>query len=234
MEDAARLMRDIEEALRDVDARLRDHPYLDALPRGEVTRAGFRAFAALWHQAIVSDLRAAAMMVQRFGHTPARDFLNGFLNSEFAALDGLRPILRRLGLTQDEVDLYEPSFEGMAFSHHLAWLAAQASAAEFTVAALVTVPTWEVNCARMGRALRARYGFTEHETALLDASSDLLPIHERALPVIQAGLDEGVEPRHLHRAARFALVSLKWLWDAMLEAGQRERAGAGPSPRLHS
>lgn len=232
MEDAARLMRDIDESLRDVDAQLRDHRYLDALARGEVTQEGLRAFGALWHQAIISDLRAAAMMVQRFGHTPARDFLNDFLNSAFAALDGLRPILRRLGLTQDEIDLYEPSFEGMAFSHHLAWLAAQASPAEFTVAVLVIAPTWELNCARMGRALRARYGFTERETALLDASGDLLPIQERALPVIQAGLEEGVEPRHLHRAARFSLVSLKWLWDAMLEAGQHERAQ--PGPLLHS
>jgi hypothetical protein len=222
-------MRDIDEALRDVDAQLRGHPYLDALARGEVTEEGLRAAAALWHQAIVSDLCAAAMMVQRFGHTPARDFLNGFLQSEFAALDGLRPILRKLGLRQDDVESYEPSFEGMAFSHHMAWLAAQASAAEFTVAALVTVPTWEANCTRMGRALRASYGFTEQETALLEASAEILPIEERALPVIQDGLKQGVEPRHLHRASRFALISEQWLWDAMLTAGQREWGGARPS-----
>lgn len=232
MTEAAELMRDIRDSLRDLDARLLGHPFLDALERGEVREEALRSIAALWEQAIVSDLRAAAMMVQRFGHTPARDFLNGFLRTEFAALEGLRPMLRKLGLSSEEVERYEPSFEGMAFSLHMAWLAAFGSVAEFAVTLLASAPTWEDNCVRMGRALRAKHGFTEQETAFMEEELDeeILSVGKLALPVIQEGLDMGVEPLHLFRAARFAVISETMLWDAMLAAnqpGSREQAGAG-------
>ncbi|NMO15189.1 hypothetical protein HPC49_01290 [Pyxidicoccus fallax] len=232
MTDAAELMRDIRESLWDLDARLLDHPFLTALERGELREEALRSIAALWEQAIVSDLRAAAMMVQRFGHTAARDFLNGVLQIEFAALDGLRPMLQKFGLSREEVARYEPSFEGMAFSLQMAWLAAFGSAAEFAVMLLASGPTWEANCARMGRALRARYGFTEQETAFLERElgAEVFSMEKFALPIIQEGLDEGVEPHRLFRAARYAVVSVTMLWDAMLAANQpgaHEQAGAG-------
>ncbi len=232
MTDAAELMRDIRESLRDLDARLLDHPFLSALERGELREEALRSIAALWEQAIVSDLRASALMVQRFGHTPARDFLNGVLQTEFASLAGLRPMLQKFGLSREEVARYEPSFEGMAFSHQMAWLAVFGSVAEFTVMLLATAPTWEANCARMGRALRAKHGFTEQETAFLEKGlgEEVHSIEQFALPFIQEGLDEGVEPHQLFRAARSAVISVTMLWDAMLAANQpgaREQAGAG-------
>ncbi|MCY1076699.1 hypothetical protein [Archangium lansingense] len=161
MKNAAQVVKEIGEALRDVDEQLRHHPYPAALERGEVSVKALRAFPGTQYHVATSDLRSMAMMVQRFGHTSARGFLNGLLQGEFAALDGLRVLARRLGMTQEELERYEVTPEGFAYATNMAWMAANVSAAEFVVGILVNFPMWGFTCGRMSRALRARYGFTE-------------------------------------------------------------------------
>ncbi|HYO73056.1 MAG TPA: hypothetical protein VEU33_44040 [Archangium sp.] len=220
MRKAAEVVKEISEALREVDEQLRHHPYPEALERGEVTVAALRAFPGTQYHVATSDLRAMAMMVQRFGYTPARDFLNGILQGEFAALEGLRVLAGRLGMTRDDLEQYEVTPEGFAYATNMAWMAANVCVAEFAVGILVNFPAWGLTCGRMSRALRARYGFTEQETAFLDAFANLPPLEGAVLPLIQEGLDQGVEPRLLHRAARFFQAYEKMFWDAMMVAAR--------------
>ncbi|MFY0569091.1 hypothetical protein ACN28E_35435 [Archangium lansingense] len=218
MKNAAQVVKEIGEALRDVDEQLRHHPYPAALERGEVPVEALRAFPGTQYHVATSDLRSMAMMVQRFGHTPARGFLNGLLQGEFAALDGLRVLARRLGMTQEELERYDVTPEGFAYATNMAWMAANVSAAEFVVGILVNFPMWGFTCGRMSRALRARYGFTEQETVFLDGFANLPPFEDAVLPIIQEGLDQGVEPRLLLRSARFFQAYEKMFWDAMMAA----------------
>jgi hypothetical protein len=54
----------------------------------------------------------------------------------------------------------------------------------------------------------------------LDAFANLPPLEGAVLPLIQEGLDQGVEPRLLHRAARFFQAYEKMFWDAMMAAAR--------------
>ncbi|OJT23717.1 hypothetical protein BO221_17190 [Archangium sp. Cb G35] len=212
------MVKEISAALREVDEQLRRHPYPEALERGEVPVAALRAFPGTQYHVATSDLRSMAMMVQRFGHTPAGGFLNGLLQGEFAALEGLRVLAGKLGMTREDLERYEVTPEGFAYATNMAWMAANVSVAEFAVGILVNFPAWGLTCGRMSRALRARYGFTEQETAFLDGFANLPPLEDAILPIIQEGLDQGVEPRLLHRAARFFQAYEKMFWDAMMAA----------------
>lgn len=223
MKNAAQVVREIGEALREVDEQLRNHPYPAALEQGEVAVEALRAFPGTQYHVVTSDLRALAMTVQRFGHTPARGFLNGVLQGEFSALESLRVMAHKLGMGPEELERYEPTPEGFAYATHMAWMAASVSAAEFVVGLLVNFPAWGLNCGRMSRALRTRYDFTEQETAFLDAFANLPPFDEAVLPIIQEGLNQGVEPRLLLRAARFFQAYEKMFWDAMMEAAREHR-----------
>lgn len=223
MKKAAEVVKELSEALREVDEQLRHHPYPDALERGEVTVEALRAFPGTQYHVATSDLRSMAMMVQRFGHTPARGFLNDLLQGELAALEGLRVLAFRLGMTQEELERYEVTPEGFAYATNMAWMAANVSVAEFAVGILVNFPAWGLTCGRMSRALRARYGFTEQETVFLDGFANLPPLEDVILPLIQEGLDQGVEPRLLHRAARFFQAYEKMFWDAMMMVAARAR-----------
>lgn len=220
MKKAAEVVKEISDALREVDEQLRHHPYPEALERGEVTVEALRAFPGTQYHVATSDLRAMAMMVQRFGHTSARDFLHGILQGEFAALEGLRVLAGRLGMTREELERYDVTPEGFAYATNMAWMAANVSMAEFAVGILVNFPAWGLTCGRMSRALRARYGFTEQETVFLDGFANLPPLEGAVLPLIQEGLEQGVEPRLLHRAARFFQAYEKMFWDAMMAAAR--------------
>jgi hypothetical protein len=222
MEKAVEVVKELNEALRAVDEQLRHHPYPEALERGEVSVRALRAFPGTQYHVATSDLRSMGMMVQRFGHTPARGFLNGILQGEIAALKGLRVMARKLGMTQEELERYEVTPEGFAYATNMAWMAANVSAAELAVGILVNFPAWGLTCGRMSRALRARYGFTQQETVFLDAFANLPPLEGDALPIIQEGLDQGVEPRLLHRAARFFQAYEKMFWDAMMTAARSQ------------
>lgn len=220
MKDAALVVEEIGEALREVDEQIRSHPFPEALARGEVPVEALRAFPGHQYHVAQSDLRSLAMMVQRYGHTQAGPLLNRLLQGELSALDDLRTMAKRLGMGPEELEWYDPTPEGFAYAANMAWMAANASAAEFLCGILMNFPAWGYNCGRMSRALQEKYGFDVLETAFLDTFANLPSMEAAALPIIQQGLDQGVEPRLLQRAATFYQAYEKMFWDAMMTAAK--------------
>ncbi|WP_437323617.1 hypothetical protein [Sorangium sp. So ce381] len=225
MKTAAALVKDIREELRSIDDQLRAHPYPDAIERGEVTALGLRAFPGHQHHVVLSDLRSMAMMLQRFGDTPWRDFWSGVLQGELVAPDGIAAMGWKLGMTKDDLERYEVTAEGFAYAVQMAWAAANASAAEIACALLINFPAWGFNCGRMGKALRDRYGFGPEHTAFLDAFAALPSFEDTAVAIVQDGLDRGVEPRAIRRTTRLFQAYERMFWDAMMALGAQKASG---------
>ncbi len=220
MTDAARLVQTVREDLREIDDYIREHPYPNALMKGELALDALRAFPGHQYHIITSDLRSLALLVQRFGGTPSRDFLLGILEGERKGLDGLLVMAGKLGMSEEELRQYEVSAEGFAYATFMAWQALYSSAAEFVTGILVNFAAWGHNCGRMSAALRESYDFTEEETAFLDAFADMPSFEEAALAIIQDGLDRGEGPARLGRSARLFQAYEKMFWDAMAAAAQ--------------
>ncbi|AUX34938.1 MULTISPECIES: hypothetical protein [Sorangium] len=225
MKAATALVKDIREELRDIDDRLRAHPYPGAIERGEITLEGLKAFPGHQHHVVLSDMRSMAMMLQRFADTPFRDFWSGVLQGELAAPAGVAAMGQKLGMTRDDLDRYEVTAEGFAYATQMAWAAANASAAEIACALLINFPAWGFSCGRMGKALRDRYGFGPEHTAFLDAFANLPSFEDTAVAIVQDGLDRGVEPRAIRRTTRLFQAYEKMFWDAMLALGARQASG---------
>ena len=217
MANAAEVVQKIRHDLVQIDKEIRCHPYLEALQAGAVSRETLRAFAGHQYHIVASDLRSIALMIQRFGHPPARDFFIGILQGELAAIGRIVTMAQRLGMTEEELESYEVSPGGFAYATFMAWQSAYASAAEFTCGILVNFDAWGFNCGCMSEALREAYGFTSEETAFLDGFADLPPFDEVALEIIQHGLDNGVEPKAILRGARLFQGYEKMFWDAMAQ-----------------
>ncbi|UCC71934.1 MAG: transcriptional regulator [Gemmatimonadota bacterium] len=220
MIDAARLVQSVREDLRKIDDYIREHPYPDALMRGEVSAEALRAFPGHQYHIITSDLRSLALLVQRFGDAPSRDFLMGILDGERQGLDGLLAMAGKLGMSEEDLKDYEVSAEGFAYTTFMAWQALYASAAEFVIGILVNFAAWGHNCGRMSAALQQSYGFTDEETAFLDAFANMPPFEEVALAIIQDGLDRGEQPARLRRSARLFQAYELMFWDAMAAAAK--------------
>lgn len=220
MSDAAELVHSVRDELREIDGYIREHPYPDALMKRKISQDALRAFPGHQYHIIRSDLRSLALLVQRFGDAPSRDFLMGVLEGERKGLDGLLVMAGKLGMSEEDLRGYEVSAEGFAYATFMAWQALYASAAEFVIGILVNFAAWGHNCGRMSAALRKSYGFSEDETAFLDAFASMPSFEDVALAIIQEGLDRGEEPARLHRSARLFQAYERMFWDAMPEAAK--------------
>lgn len=216
MKDARELVADIGEALRDIDAQLRDHPYPAALAAGAVAREAIGAFPGHQYHTILSDLRSMSLLVQRFGQDAvARAYFSGFVQGELAALDSIVRLGAALGMSERDLETYEVRPEGFTYATFVAWQSVYASAAEVACGFFVNFAAWGENCGRMSLALREQYGLTSEDTAFLDAFASLPTFEDTVLRIIQGGLDQGVAPAAILRGARLFQAYEKMFWDTM-------------------
>jgi thiaminase len=218
MTSAQELVATIRQDLRELDEKIRNHPFLQTLESGEVRREGLRMFAGQQFHIISSDLRSLALLVSRHGTLPSRHFLMNSLAGEVAAREALESFARALGMTTGELEACEPLPAAHAYCAYVAWLALYGSDAELAGAFLVNFAAWGANCGRMSKSLQAQYGMDKPAVAFFDLFANLPPFEEEALSVIQGGLDRGIPARLIPRAARMLQGYELMYWDAMVEA----------------
>ena len=219
MVDAKALLEGIRQDLQPVTEQLLGHPYVQALEEGQIGREKLRLFAGEQYSIIASDLKSVAYLLSRFGSAPSRDFFLGILQGERAAWDALLTFAHALGLSEAQLREHEPLAGAHAYTCYMAWLALYASDAEIAAAYLVNFPAWGQNCDRLSRILKERFGLGEKEVAFFDLfASPPATFEADALSVIQQGLDRGIEPRMVRRAARLLQAYELMYWDTLYKA----------------
>ncbi len=219
MADARELIAETRAQLKAVEDALLAHSYLSAVEEGRITKEKLRLFAGEQYYIINSDLRSVALLVSRQGGAPNHDFFLGALQGEAAARDALLAFAKALEMSDEALRAYEPMPGCQAYPAYVAWLATYGSAADFAAAFLVNLPAWGSSCARMGVALRGKYGLSPEAVAFFDLFAAPAPEFEAdSLRVIQAGLDRGVDPRGVARAARLIQAYEAMYWDTLYEA----------------
>jgi hypothetical protein len=213
--DARRLLEEIRTDLRPIEDEIASHPLPGTIESGSAPIEALHAFVGHQRAIVASDLRSIALLVHRYGGTPAGSFLLGVLEEERLAQDRLTVLARRAGMSEADLQGFEVSAGGFAYGTYMAWQALYGSAAEFTAGILVNFPVWGSNCGRLARGLRKHYGFAAGETAFLDGFAEMPSFEEPAVSIIQDGLDAGVRPADVHRAARLFQAYEKMFWDAL-------------------
>jgi pyrroloquinoline quinone (PQQ) biosynthesis protein C len=189
---------------------------VQALEEGKIGREKLRLFAGEQYSIIASDLKSVAHLLSRFGSAPSRDFFLGILQGERAAWDALLALADALGLSEAQLSEHEPLAGAHAYTCYMAWLALYASDAEIAAAYLVNFPAWGQNCGRLSRILKERFGLGEKEVAFFDLfATPPVTFEAGALSIIQQGLDRGIEPNLIQRAARLLQAYELMYWDAL-------------------
>jgi hypothetical protein len=215
---AAALVDEIRAELAPVRDQLLSHPYVAAVEAGTVNLTQLRPFAGEQGAIIASDLRSVAHLVSRFG---SRFFLD-VLAGEQAALEALPPLAAAFGMTEADLEEYEPLPGAHAYAAYMAWLGAYASDAEVAAAYLVNFPAWGENCGRLRGALTQRYELTAEQVRFFDLFADSVPgFDESALAVVSGGLERGASERSIRRAARLLQGYELLFWDTLLGELQR-------------
>lgn len=219
MVDAKSLVTRIRLELESVHKRLLDHPYVEALEQRRIGKEKLRLFAGEQFTIIESDLRSVALLVNRFADSPSRDFFLGVLQGEKAAADALMVFAGAVGMSETDLSDYEPMAGSHAYTAYMAWLALYSSDAAVAAGYLINFPAWGFNCGRLNRILAERYRLAKEELSFFDLFANPPPtFEEKALAVIQQGLERGVEPKAIGRAARLLQAYELLYWDTLYSA----------------
>ncbi len=219
MMDVGHLMEETRKELQGIEAQIRQHPYLDAVEAGHVSGDELRRFAGQQYHIIGSDLRALALLIVKADSAETREFFWGGIQAERAALEALQAFATALAMPAKELEAAEPIPGAFAYSAYVAWLALFGSCAEFAGAFLVNLEAWGGNCARISRALTTRYQLGERDVTFFDLFSSPPPgFHEQAKRVIHEGLERGVAPHQVKRAARLLQGYELLYWDTLYRA----------------
>jgi thiaminase len=219
MVNARSLVEQTRQELRTVEAEIRRHPYLDTLEAGAVSREDLRCFAGQQYHIIGSDLRAMALVIVKAESAETREFFWDGMQGERTAVEALEVFATALAMPVADLKRAEPIPGTFAYSAYVAWLALFGSCAEFAAAFLVNLEAWGSNCARMSQALKGRYHMNDGDLGFFTLFSNLPPgFEQRALGVIQEGLNQGVEATRIKRAARMLQGYELFYWDTLHKA----------------
>ena len=218
LREARQLIEQIRAELKPVDDQIARAPYLTALEHHQVSLDNLRAFVGEEYYISRSDLRSNSQMLSRFGNQPHAQFFLDNVNGEALGLALLLDFGRALGLSEADLQAYEPRPGAQTYPSYVTWLGLYGSQADVAAAYLINFPVFGANTARMGAALRNVYGFSAAATAYFDFFGSLPPSFETdALNVIQDGLNSCASPADIRRSARLLQAYEKDFWDAVAE-----------------
>jgi hypothetical protein len=132
-------------------------------------------------------------------------------------------------LSEEALQAYEPRAGAQAYPAYVAWLAAYGSEAETSAALLMNFPVFGESMGRISAALRNHHGLTADSTRFFDFfATPIEGFEDDALAVITVGLQHGVQPRLIKRAARLLQAYEKLFWDTVAEENEPAAAGGNP------
>ncbi len=220
MTQAENLVQQIDEELQAIDHAISANPYTQAILNGEASIDAMKPFIGHQYHILNADPDATALILERLDPGLSGNFMSGFVQGGFARRAKIPNMANQVGWSEADLRAYEPSAEGFAYGAYLSLLLRTGTAAEVLCGLLVNLPIWNANCSDIGRGLRDNYGWPVEATAFVDCYAAMGTFHQEALPVVQAGLDEGGDPNNIVRVARLIQDYEKMFWDAIAaEAG---------------
>ena len=223
MPAAADLIASLRAELAPLSAKIRDHPYLASLASAAIPRDRLGLFAGEQYHIIKNDMRSFALLLSRQHDDELLRFLMGSVSYEAAAFEALFDFAAALGLTEADLQAYEPLAGAHAYTAFLALTAAYGAAAEMAAAFIIDLEGWGGNCRSISRSLKERYGFDALQVRFFDHFGAEDPEFEpRSLAVVATGLASGDDPRTIRRTARLMLEYELMFWDALYQASIRQ------------
>ena len=218
---AKAIFTELHHDLEATETKLRTHPYVAAVQRGDIPRDKLRHIVAEEYHIVTSDLRSIGQLLSRFGHTASGPFFAGAYQGEQAALAALKKLAATLGMSEADLLDYEPMAGAHAYTAYMAWLAHYGEDAQVAAAFAVNFPAWGANCGKLSAALQDKYGLSAEDVTFFSNFAKPIPgFQEAAAAIVDAGLERGVAERDIKRAVRLLQAYELMFWDALYAASK--------------
>jgi thiaminase len=197
---------------------IRSHRFLQLLRARAVPDERLRALAGEQNLIVASDRRSFAQLAARFPSGLAGGWFLSMAEGEGVALDLLRGLTGWLGMTEEQLESYEPRPGAQAYPAFVAWLALNGSRADVVLAFLANLAAWGENCAQVAAALRESYCAPDEAVGFFDFfANPPADFEANALAVLDEALAAGDSRLRARRATRLLQSYELYFWDALAE-----------------
>lgn len=221
MTQARKLVSNTTEDLREIRQALLADPYTKAFRNGRAPIEALVPFIGHEYHILNAFTGSGKQLLERMDDRLVSDFVRDLLSQDENIRKNLLAMAKQIGMTEADLQAYEPTAEGLSFGLYLNQLLSRGTPAEAMCATLVNLPVYASNCDQLGRSLRETYGWPEKATAFVDTFASMPALDKELLPIVQDGLDRGEDPKRLARAARLIQTYEKMFWYAMAAEARR-------------
>ena len=213
--EAMSLLKEVRDSLAPLNEKILGHPYIAEAEKGVLHLDKVKAFVTNQYYIVSHDIKSLALMLSRSMVRRDADFFKNILNGDMEGLRLLVKLAESLGLSMQELEDYSAIPEAAAYAHYLAALACFALPGEQTMALIVNLPVWGLNCGKFSKALKERYGIDE--TGFLDIfTSPMEETEKEALQVMEEYLPARRE--HMKRVAKLIQAYELMFWNSIYES----------------
>ncbi|RZS41310.1 hypothetical protein EV193_103632 [Herbihabitans rhizosphaerae] len=214
--DARELLRSIRAELAPAESDNRLVPLIES---GAADRAVFAAIAAEETHIVRSDWRSCLQLATRAGEPTARAWFSGVAQGESLALGKLPALALAAGMTEQELDDYEPRAGCQAYPSYFAWLALNGEPCDVVIGVVANFSAWGDYCSRIAIAMRERYEFDAEACAFFDFFAVPVPdVEDQAVAAVQAGIDTGrLDERRARRYGRLFQSYELMFWNTLAD-----------------
>jgi thiaminase len=206
-------------ALRELEQKLFDHPFLRKVEGKRYSNRQMALLPKEEYHIVLSDLLSAKHLVERFKDLPTLSFFSELVENEEFARQNITALAEALGCSRSELMEHEPDPCCQMYPSYFARLSLHGSEAEIMAAFSSNFSVWWSACKRVAVALVNLYNVPEEATAFLNPFNEVpppdTPFDELTADAIERGLAQGVSESQIIRAARLIQHYELFFWDAL-------------------
>lgn len=192
--------------------------FVDLLEMGTVPIERIGWLTGELYRLVGSDQRSFAFLASRFSAPPAGDLFLAMAEGEAQAMRLLMDFAAAMGMTKPDLDAYEPRPSAQAYPAYLAQTAMFGVSSAVPLAMLANVSESGENYARVAKALRSRYGFSEKAVGHFQFFAETpQTVLDQAAATVAAGLSAGEDPTEAVRTARLVHAYEVAFWAGLAE-----------------
>ena len=216
--DARAFLQDIEREQAAALAAIRDHPFVQGMASGTVSRESLRQFAHAEYWYMRGGVKHFALSIMTAPDLETQRFYHQRLSGELEYLERFRPFLHALGLDEQELNRSWPAPQTLSAVNFLFRISIESEPADKAIAWYVVGRVFGETCRAMHQGLTAHYTMPAEALRFFNIPHVHGVAFVEAIAGIIARYAPSAEDRaHLRQVAEAIVVYEREFYDALVE-----------------
>ena len=216
---AQAFLQEIEREQAATLAAIRDHPFVQGVASGTVSRESLRQFAHAEYWYMRGGVKHFALSIMTAPDLETQRFYHQRLSGELEYLERFRPFLQALGLDEQQLERSWPAPQTLSAVNFLFRISVESGPADKAIAWYIVGRVFAETCRSMHQGLAAHYQMPAEALRFFDIPHvHSVPFVEAIANIIARYAPTAEDRTHLRQVAEAIVVYEREFYDALVGA----------------